>query len=101
LNDCLPRACPTVATGSIFQQVVQWKAYEESMPSPCDRSNGAGYAPKHNPALYFSGLSGTCRVRDVPLGTTSNSPLLRDLANNARAPRYMFVTPNLCNDGHY
>jgi phosphatidylinositol-3-phosphatase len=100
LNDCLPRGCPRVMTSSIFQQVVKWRAYEESMPSPCDRSGSGSYAPKHNPPLYFSGLGATCRTRDISLGTTSSSPLLRDLANNRTAPEYMLVTPNLCNDGH-
>ena len=100
LNDCLPRGCPGVPTSSIFQQVVKWRAYEESMPSPCDRFGSGSYAPKHNPPLYFAGLGATCRTRDVPLGTTSSSPLLRDLASNRTAPKYMFVTPNLCHDGH-
>jgi len=100
LNDCLPRGCPQVAPSSIFQEVGNWKAYEESMPSPCDRSNSGSYAPKHNPALYYAGLGVTCRTRDVSLGTTSSSSLLGDLANNTTAPKYMFVTPNLCNDGH-
>jgi hypothetical protein len=63
------------------------------MPSNCDRSNSGEYAVRHNPAAYYTSLSG-CASRDVPY------PQLRaDLAANA-LPAFSFVTPNLLHDMH-
>jgi hypothetical protein len=48
LPDCNPGAGCDTSARSIFSQVKTWKAYDESMPSDCDRSNsgqgeGGGY----------------------------------------------------------
>jgi hypothetical protein len=72
----------------------------ESMPSNCFKANSGLYAPRHNPAVYFTDLSATCGTRDVQLGTTSSSPLLTDFAHESTAPRFAMVTPNLCDDMH-
>lgn len=91
--DCGPSAfCNTSAT-SIFGQGESWKAYQESMPSPCSTSDSGNYVARHNPPVYFSGLSG-CTANDVPF-----SQLGSDLANNA-LPAFSFVTPNLVDDMH-
>jgi hypothetical protein len=48
-----------------------------------------------------------CNVNDVPLGTLANnhkpSPnghLAQDLRSESTTPRFGFITPNVCNDGH-
>jgi hypothetical protein len=92
-SDCRPSgACTTTADG-IFAQGEPWKAYEESMPSNCDRSDAGKYAVRHNPPTYFTTLSG-CSTFDVPYPA-----LAADLANNA-LPAFSFITPNLIDDMH-
>jgi phospholipase C len=92
-SDCNPSAsCSTEAT-SIFAQAPSWRAYEESMPSPCDRRDSGGYAARHNPPPYYTSLA-DCRRRDLSL-----APLTGDLADNS-LPAFSFITPNLCHDTH-
>ncbi len=69
------------------------------MPTPCDMVNAGFYAPRHNPAVYYTDLL-NCASQDVDLGTVGNSPLLQDFASEATAPAFAFVTPNLCDDMH-
>src|SRR6185437_16102618 len=78
---------------SIFSQGETWKAYEESMPSNCYKSNSGEYAVRHNPPPYFTSLTG-CSTKDVPY-----SQLATDLAGNA-LPAFSFITPNLIDDMH-
>jgi hypothetical protein len=73
--------------------------YAEAMPTACDKTNSGFYAPRHNPAVYYTDLA-NCASDDVPLGTTSSSPLLTDFSSEASAPSFAFVTPNLCDDMH-
>jgi phospholipase C len=92
-SDCNPsRKCSTSAP-SIFGQTASWKAYEESMPSNCYRKNSGAYAVRHNPAPYFSKLTG-CVTKDVPFTQLSG-----DLANGT-LPAFSFITPNLIDDMH-
>lgn len=84
--------CDTSAK-SIFGQGETWKAYEESMPSNCYKSNSGEYAVRHNPPPYFTTLAG-CATRDVPY-----TQLATDLADNA-LPAFSFITPNLIDDMH-
>jgi hypothetical protein len=57
------------------------------------------YAARHNPFVYFHSLldSGACAKHVVPL---NDKTLSTDLATIATTPNYVFITPNLCNDGH-
>ncbi len=57
------------------------------------------YAARHNPFVYFHSTldSGGCAQHVVPL---NDSTLPGDLATVASTPNYVFITPNLCNDGH-
>jgi phospholipase C len=91
--DCAPSGdCTTDAT-SIFAQGESWKAYQESMPSPCSRTDAGEYAVRHNPPAYFTALPG-CSTFDVPY-----SDLAADLAHDS-LPAFSFVTPNLIHDMH-
>ncbi len=91
--DCSPsKKCDTSAP-SIFGQGESWKAYEESMPSACDKSNSGEYAVRHNPPPYFTSLSG-CSADDVPF-----TQLATDLSGN-KLPAFSFITPNLIDDMH-
>jgi hypothetical protein len=93
LTDCDPSpACSTRAM-SIFDQAKDWRAYEESMPTACERADSGDYAVRHNPPLYYRGLA-TCQRRDLPLQS-----LAGDLARDS-LPSFSFITPNLCHDTH-
>jgi len=92
-GDCNPTGSCTTTSASIFSQGETWKAYEESMPSNCYKSNSGEYAVRHNPPPYFTSLTG-CSTKDVPY-----SQLATDLAGNA-LPAFSFITPNLIDDMH-
>jgi phospholipase C len=91
--DCDVSVVCDMTVGSIFGQGESWKAYEESMPSNCYKSNSGEYAVRHNPAVYYTSLSG-CASKDVPY-----TQLATDLADNA-LPAFSFITPNLIDDMH-
>jgi hypothetical protein len=98
-SDCLPSSSCEVTTSNVFHQAKSWKEYAESMPSNCYQQNDGDYAPRHNPAVYYTDLT-NCSTNDVPLGTTSDSPLLQDFSSEATAPAFSYVTGNLCDDMH-
>jgi phosphatidylinositol-3-phosphatase len=76
---------------------IGWRAYMEGMPSPCFQGPSAGgYAKKHDPFIYFRSVTGSpaqCS-RVVPLDRLATD--LRD----GTAPPFLWVTPDLCHDGH-
>ena len=100
-----------------------WRAYMEGMQRPCDHPepgtidgstlpflpNPRHYTPRHNPFVYFRSLlgrdehhpRGSCDQFDRPLGDLNGATdgLTKDLRNND-VPRFVFISPNLCNDGH-
>jgi hypothetical protein len=82
-----------------------------------DHSNSAEaadqYATRHNPFPYFHSViddAARCNLHVVPLGKvtvgTGGQPdafqghLYEDLKLLKSTPNFMFITPNLCNDGH-
>jgi hypothetical protein len=83
-----------------------------------DGSNAATvadqYATRHNPFVYFRSVidnQARCDAHVVPLGTLSvgtgkngsdefGGHLFEDLRHEESTPLFMFITPNLCNDGH-
>jgi hypothetical protein len=99
ISDCVPSASCESSANNIFQQISSWRSYAESMPSNCYKSNSGTYAPRHNPAVYYTDLS-NCATNDVPLGTVGSSPLINDFQQDSTAPPFAWVTPNLCDDMH-
>jgi phospholipase C len=91
--DCNPTGTCTTSAASIFGQGESWQAFEESMPSNCDKSNSGEYAVRHNPPPYFTSLSG-CSTSDVPY-----SSLAGELSAGT-LPAFSFITPNLIDDMH-
>jgi hypothetical protein len=82
-----------------------------------DNSNSAAandqYATRHNPFVYFHSViddQARCDAHVVPLGKVAvgtggaadafSGHLYEDLRSLDTTPAFMFVTPNLCNDGH-
>ncbi|HMC69684.1 MAG TPA: alkaline phosphatase family protein, partial [Mycobacteriales bacterium] len=75
-----------------------WKAYEESMPSPCFVGDSYPYAQKHDPFIYFNDIrtnTARCQANVVPY-----TQLATDLRSTSSTPNFAFITPNLCNDMH-
>ncbi len=77
------------------------------------------YATRHNPFVYFHSIidnTAECDANVVPLGTvavgtpstfngtqlpdTFTGHLANDLSSEATTPKFGFITPNLCDDGH-
>lgn len=101
-RNCLPRHC-AVSGVSIFGQSSRggrsWRAYAESMPTPCDRSNAHLYGVRHNPPAYYSALGSGCARHDIPFGSSVSGAFARDVTSGT-LPSFAFVTPNLCHDMH-
>lgn len=100
VTDCT--ACRTNVP-NIFRQLVRrgrsWRGYAESMPTPCLRSDSGRYLMRHNPAVYFRHLGGTCATSDLPMGTPAGGALRHALRKNV-LPAYAFLTPDACHDMH-
>jgi phosphatidylinositol-3-phosphatase len=58
---------------------------------------GDQYASRHDPFVYFHSIidSPDCGTHVVNLNA-----LAQDLAKESSTPNFVFITPNLCNDGH-
>jgi phosphatidylinositol-3-phosphatase len=58
---------------------------------------GDQYAARHNPFVYFHSLidSGECAKHVVNF-----NQLAQDLLHESTTPNLVFITPNLCHDGH-
>jgi hypothetical protein len=58
---------------------------------------GDAYATRHDPFMYFHSIidSPSCHTHVVNL-----NKLPADLAHEWTTPNYVFITPNLCDDGH-
>ena len=74
-----------------------WMDYQESMPKACDTSgsdNGGLYVVRHDPWVYYSSIvknASLCDSHVVPL--TQFDP-------NATPANFVWVTPNINDDGH-
>jgi hypothetical protein len=90
---------------------VSWHSYQEDLPddgqSPpktwsCGIATSGSYAPKHNPMVYFTDISGSPTSDTAKTCTDHVKPyttLAADLTAGAVA-QYNFITPNLCHDMH-
>jgi hypothetical protein len=88
-----------------------------------DNTEGAeatdAYTTRHNPFMYFHSIidnSAECNANVVPQGKvtvgtpstfndqqlpdTFSGHLANDLSSTATTPKFGFITPNLCDDGH-
>lgn len=99
-SDCI--TC-TVAAPNLVDQLEQggksWAAYMEGMPGACSSLPVwplGRYAKKHNPFLYFND------IRANPARCSHVVPyanLAHDLSAGA-VPDFVWITPDLCHDGH-
>jgi hypothetical protein len=76
---------------------VPWRAYMESMGDPCSTESNDLYAAHHDPFLYYWSMRmNTARCAREIVDFDAN--FAADLAANTY--RYMWITPNMCNDVH-
>ncbi|MGH7765316.1 MAG: alkaline phosphatase family protein, partial [Candidatus Dormibacteraceae bacterium] len=68
---------------------ISWRAYMEGMTRTCFNSPYP-YALKHDPFAYYGSK---CPPQVVPF-----TQFATDMAGDA--PRFVWITPNLCHDGH-
>ncbi len=99
-SDCL--TCYTNAPNlgeQLSAKHVSWDAYLQSVSQPCYLGTSYGeYAAKHNPFRYFADIRSS-RALCSHLRPYSELPgVLRGPAG--KVPRFVWVTPDICNDGH-
>ncbi len=97
-SDCT--SCSVSATNVVDQLEaagISWKAYLEDAPAPCYLGGEhGGYAKKHNPFAYYDDVAGSPARCSHLVGFGA---LAADLRAGA-LPTYVWITPNLCDDGH-
>lgn len=74
---------------------LDWNAYLEEMPGPCDTANTSLYEAHHNPFLYYPDLTGQCTTHDLPLAN-----LTADFPFSSTPAAYTWISPDMDNDGH-
>jgi hypothetical protein len=109
-----PTAVPTIAD-QLTAQRLRWKGYMEDMGNSASESATCGhpalnsqdqtqsarvgdqYAARHDPFVYFHSIidSTQCAADVVPL-----TRLPADLHAVSTTPNLVYITPNLCDDGH-
>ncbi|MBC7442947.1 MAG: phosphoesterase [Ramlibacter sp.] len=103
-----PAGVPTVAD-QLGDAGLRWKGYFEDMGEACrhpspgavDDTQGARpgdmYAAKHNPFVYFAGITGS---PDCDRNVVDLTGLEADLAGASTTANLTMISPNLCHDGH-
>jgi len=89
---------PTVF-GQALAHGLSARAYEESMPQPCDSASSGNYDVNHNPWAYFPSETAQCRAGDVPAGTPASGALASDI-RAGKLPAVGLLTPSLIDDAH-
>jgi phosphatidylinositol-3-phosphatase len=101
--DCSPGPACDYPGPTVFGQALARgetaRAYEESMPAPCDTSSSGTYDVDHNPWAYFPTEAAACRAGDVPAGTPAGGALVSDVRAGT-LPTIGMITPNLNHDAH-
>jgi hypothetical protein len=111
-----PASVPTIA-GQLQAAGLTWRDYNESMGAdPARESSECGhpgidmvdntqratstdqYAAKHNPFVYFHSIIDNAALCDSHVVNLDALP--RDLQAASETPNYVFITPDLCDDGH-
>jgi phospholipase C len=89
---------------------IPWGAYMQGLPADCSLGPfdlATNYAGKHDPFRYYEDVRGSpalcahiqpLRVLENLLPPATGSTA--GAAPAARVPRFVWITPNLCNDGH-
>jgi len=105
-NDNDPSSNHQSTTAHLVTQLknagVAWKTYQEDIGgTTCPLTSVGKYAPKHNPFVYFDDVTNINNVNSAYCiaHVRPFTELATDLQNNT-VTQYVFITPNLCDDGH-
>src|SRR4029077_6997779 len=112
-SDCRPQdvgcqiSAPNIVD-SIEASGRSWKAYMEDYTGGCSHTGYKYYVNSHNPFLYYTDISNSTtrcsRIVDAKPGASGYlalpTLLLSDLNSTTSSSNYMWLTPNLCDDGH-
>jgi hypothetical protein len=100
-DDADPAAHTIAGTENLGSQLeaahIPWRAYGENMGTSCNLTSTGSYAAKHMPFAYYTDLTNNTAVCNDRLVDFEQN-FERDLASNQY--RYMWITPNMCNDMH-
>ncbi len=80
---------------------ISWDAYFGGMPGPCflgPQSSDGSYAMKHDPFAYFTDIRSSPALCAHLQPLASLTPLLSGPATSV--PRFVWVTPTMCDSGH-
>jgi len=69
-GDCLPGPSCQSGAQNIFSQLgsAGWRAYGQSMPAPCAKTNSGDYVTRHLPPLYYTRTThASCVANVLPL----------------------------------
>lgn len=102
-GDCSPKDSGCTAnvrsiTDAVTQSGRSWKMYAEGMPAPCRAENSGRYAVRHNPFMYYPGVTGDKGSFAAPVVPFTR--LDEDLKSASSLPNYVLISPDLCNDMH-
>lgn len=103
-----PASVPTLP-GQLSAAGKTWKGYMEDMGTPCrhpqlgarddsqNAKDGDQYATRHNPFVYFAAITSS---PDCQGNVVDYTRLAADLQTTATTPDLVYISPNLCHDGH-
>jgi hypothetical protein len=111
-----PSSIPTIAS-QLSGAGLTWRDYNQDMGADPAREPGVcahpavnsqdntqtataadQYATRHNPFVYFHSIIDNTTLCDENVVNLDLLP--QDLATASGTPNYVFITPDLCNDGH-
>jgi hypothetical protein len=114
---CVYPANVQTLMGQLASRGLTWRAYEDGMGAdPIRESATCGhpilnlpdltetatptdqYASRHDPFVYFHSVIDNPALCNANVVNLSRLP--GDLASASTTPNYVFITPNLCDDGH-
>jgi uncharacterized protein (TIGR03437 family) len=105
-NDDDPSSNHQSTTAHLVTQLknagISWKTYQEDVSgSNCPLTAVSLYTPKHDPFVYFDDVTDANDVNSTYCiaHVRPFTEMSADLKTNTVA-RYVFITPNLCHDGH-
>lgn len=113
-RDCFPQSngcfvsAPNIID-SIDSSGRTWRAYmEDDAAGGCSHTETGFYINTHNPFLYYADINSNAtrcgRIVDANPGASGYlalpTQLLSDLSSTSTSSNYMWLTPNLCDDGH-
>lgn len=83
---------------------VSWRAYMDSMGTPCNTDENYPYLPKHDPFVFFNDMNGWDGSKFNPTercmkNVVDYSQFDKDLAAGT-LPKFVWITPNMIHDMH-